>query len=94
MSTPLKAKPFILTVSTACIAVAGAWYGASLKEEAQRKEGGKQDIEASVKPAEVMVAQRIAILEQTRRKLMTQKGLLEDKIQRLEARQADGKGQE
>ncbi|MCJ1283176.1 hypothetical protein MMC26_002503 [Xylographa opegraphella] len=76
-----KARRVILTVSIAAITATGAWYGAGLKTHRERKK-------EVVAIQESTTAERIAMLESARGRLMAKKIGLERKIQELERRQA------
>ncbi|KAK3168991.1 hypothetical protein OEA41_005439 [Lepraria neglecta] len=75
-----------MAASAGVLAVAGAWYGAGLKEKQEKK----QKVEAR---REATPADKIAILEQTRSALMAKKAGLETKIAEVEARKSRPEGQ-
>ncbi|KAL6721936.1 hypothetical protein ACLMJK_001041 [Lecanora helva] len=79
MSQPLKARSIVLAGSTATLTVFGAWYGASLKENQEIKKKEKARREAT--PAD-----KLAVLEETKSRLVAKKTVLEDKIKQLEDR--------
>ncbi|KAL2042747.1 hypothetical protein N7G274_004506 [Stereocaulon virgatum] len=84
-SCGIKARSAILAASTGIIAAVGAWYGAGLKKNQEKK----QAVEAR---RQATTADKIAILEEARLALITKKNALETKIAEVEGRHYNAEG--